>query len=213
LLDYPILDNCVWTAIPRVELPSLGYDSKTAVLQPSIYNFSTLNPDSGLVYLFGDFSLPYNKQKHLILLRDSEEIFHSYRFPTVTFANVQVQVKCQFHHPRYPLATNQARYFWRMFLSSGVVCDLPKLQDSPNTYTPRLVIDDEIYYAAAPLQVIKPRKVQHKLCQCLVMWKRSEVLLDVSSITLMYTVLATPSTCPRQRDHDVAQMVASTAQH
>jgi hypothetical protein len=35
-----------------------------------------------------------------------------------------------------------------------------------------------MYYAAAPLQVIKPRKVQHKLCQCLVMWKRSEFMLE-----------------------------------
>ncbi len=65
-----------------------------------------------------------------------------------------------------------------MFTSSGVVCDLPKLQDSPDTYTPRLVIDDELYYAAAPLKVIKPRKVQHKLCQCLVMWKRAEFMLE-----------------------------------
>jgi hypothetical protein len=65
-----------------------------------------------------------------------------------------------------------------MFTSSGVVCDLPKLQDSPGTYTPRLVIDDEMYYAAKPLQVINTRKVQHKLCQCLVMWKRSEFMLE-----------------------------------
>jgi hypothetical protein len=107
-----------------------------------------------------------------------DEIFHSYHFHTVTFATAQVQVECQFHHPRYPVVTNQARYLWRMFLSSGVVCDLPTLQDSPETYTPRLVIDDEIHYACAPLQVIKPRKVQHKLCQCLVMWKRSEFLLE-----------------------------------
>ncbi len=33
----------------------LGFDSTTAVLQPLIYNFSTLNPDTGLVYLFGDW--------------------------------------------------------------------------------------------------------------------------------------------------------------
>jgi hypothetical protein len=65
-----------------------------------------------------------------------------------------------------------------MFTSSGVVCGLPKLQDLPETYTPRLVIDDEIYYASAPLQLIKPRKVQHKLCQCLVMWERSEFILE-----------------------------------
>ncbi len=58
------------------------------------------------------------------------------------------------------------------------MCDLPKLQDSPETSTPRLVIDDEIYYASAPLQVIKSSKVQHKLCQCLVMWKRSESMLE-----------------------------------
>ncbi len=58
------------------------------------------------------------------------------------------------------------------------MCDLPKLQDLPETYAPRLVIDDEIYYASAPLQVIKPRKVQHKLCQCLVMWKCSEFILE-----------------------------------
>jgi hypothetical protein len=65
-----------------------------------------------------------------------------------------------------------------MFLSSGVVCALPKLQDSPDTYTPRLVIDDEMYYAAAPLQVINTRKIQRKLWQCLVMWKRSEFMLE-----------------------------------
>jgi hypothetical protein len=66
------------------------------------------------------------------------------------------------------------------------VCDLPKLQDSPETYTPRLVIDDELYFAAAQLQVIKPRKVQHKLCQGLVMWKRSDfmrVSTDVHGIS------------------------------
>jgi hypothetical protein len=40
------------------------------------------------------------------------------------------------------------------------------------------VIDDETHYAAAPLQMIKTRKVQHKLCQCMVMWKRSEFLLE-----------------------------------
>jgi hypothetical protein len=62
----------------------------TAVLQPSIYNFSTLNPDTGLGYLYGEFNLTYNKQKHLILLRDSEEIFHSYHIPSVTFATAQV---------------------------------------------------------------------------------------------------------------------------
>ncbi len=55
---------------------------------------------------------------------------------------------------------------------------MPKLQDSPETYAPRLVIDDEMYYATAPLQVIKPRKVQHKMCQCLVMWKHSEFMLE-----------------------------------
>ncbi len=55
---------------------------------------------------------------------------------------------------------------------------MSKLQASPETYTPRLVIDDEMYYAAAPLQVVKPRKVQHKLCQYLVMWKRSEFMLE-----------------------------------
>jgi hypothetical protein len=110
-------------------------------------------------------------------LRDSDEIFHSYRFLTVTLATAQVQVECQFHHPTYPVAA-YAWYLRRMFPSSGVVCDLPKLQDSPETYTPRLAIDEEMYYAAAPLQVIKPRKVQHKLCQCLVMWKRAEFLLE-----------------------------------
>ncbi len=117
-------------------------------------------------------------------------IFHSYHFPTVTFATAQVQVECKFHHRKYPVATNYAWYFWRIFVSSGIVCDLPKLQDSPETYTARLVIDDEIFYASAPLQVIKPRKVQHKLCQCLVMWKRSEFMLkylerytDVHSIS------------------------------
>ncbi len=58
------------------------------------------------------------------------------------------------------------------------MCDLSSLQDSLDTYTPRLAIDDEIYYASAPLQVIKTRKVQHKLWQCLVMWKRSEFKLE-----------------------------------
>ena len=80
----------------------------TAVTPPSIYNFSTLNPDTGMVYLFGEFSLRNYKQKHLIMLRDSEEIFHSYRFLTLTFATAQVEVECQFHHPRYPVVTNQA---------------------------------------------------------------------------------------------------------
>jgi hypothetical protein len=49
---------------PSIELyfRLLGFDSTTAVLQPSIYNFSTLNPDTGLVYLFGEFDLRYNKQ-------------------------------------------------------------------------------------------------------------------------------------------------------
>jgi hypothetical protein len=108
---------------PSLELNfrPLGFDSMTAVLQPSIYNFSTLNPDTGLVYLFGKFNLRYNAQKHLSLMRDEEEMIHSYHFPTFTFATAQVHVACQLHHPRYPVVTNEARYFWRMFLSSGVV--------------------------------------------------------------------------------------------
>jgi hypothetical protein len=120
-LTTPILP--IAFAHPSLELNfrPLGFNSTTAVLQPSIYNFSTLNPDTGLVYLFGEFNLRYNKHKHLILLRNSEEIIHSYHFPTVTFATAQVQVECQFHHPRHPVVTNEARYFWRMFTSSGVV--------------------------------------------------------------------------------------------
>ncbi len=35
-----------------------------------------------------------------------------------------------------------------------------------------------MYYTAAPLQVINTHKIQHKLCQCLVMWKRSEFMLE-----------------------------------
>ena len=135
----------------------------------SIYNDSTVNHDSKLVYLYGKFELSRITQNQVVLVRAPEELLDDYHFTIATFATAQVQVECQFHHPTYPVVTNQARYMWRMFTSSGVVCDLPKLQDSPETYTPRLVIDDEMYYAAAPLQVIKPRKVQHKPCQCLVM--------------------------------------------
>ncbi len=144
----------------------------------SIYNYSTVNPDTKLVYLFGKFKLARVTQNQIVLVRASEELLDDYHFPIATFASAQVQAECQFHHPTYPAVTNQARYLWRMFTSSGVVCDLPILQDSPETYTPRLVIDDETHYAATPLQMIKARKVQHKLCQCMVMWKRSEFLLE-----------------------------------
>ncbi len=78
---------------PSLELNfrPFGFNTTTAVLQPSIYNFSTLNPDTGLAYLFEILTYD-NKQKRLILLRDSEEILHSYHFPTVTFATAQVHV-------------------------------------------------------------------------------------------------------------------------
>jgi hypothetical protein len=130
-----------------------------------------------MVYLYGKFELSRITQDQAGLVRAHEELL-DYHFTITTFVTAQVQAECQFHHPTYPVVTNQARFMWRMFTSIGVVCDLPKQQDSPNTYTPRVVIDDELYYAAAPLQVIKPRKVQHKLCQCLVMWKRSEFMLE-----------------------------------
>ncbi len=44
---------------PSLELNfrPLGFDSLTAVLQPSIFNFSPLNPDTGLVYLFEEIGI------------------------------------------------------------------------------------------------------------------------------------------------------------
>jgi hypothetical protein len=115
----------------------------------SIYSYSTVNPDSKLVYLYGKFELSRITQNQVILVLAPEELLDDYHFTITTFVTTQVQVECQFHHPTYPVVTNQARYMWRMFTSSGVVCDLPKLHHSPETYTPRLVIDDEMYYAAA----------------------------------------------------------------
>jgi hypothetical protein len=106
----------------------------------SIYNYSTVNPDSKLVYLYGKFELSRITQNQVVLVRAPEELLDDYHFTITTFVTAQVQVECQFHHPTYPVVTNQARYMWRMLTSSGVVCDLPKLQDSPETYTPRLVL-------------------------------------------------------------------------
>jgi hypothetical protein len=101
----------------------------------SIYNYSTVNPDSKLVYLHGKLELSRIIQNQVVLVRALEEFLDDYHFTITTFVTPHVQVECQFHHPRYPVVTNQARYMWRMFTSSGVVCDLPKLQDSPETFT------------------------------------------------------------------------------
>jgi hypothetical protein len=102
----------------------------------SIDNYSTVNPDSKLVYLYGKFELSRITQNQVVLMRAPEELLDDYCFTITTFVTAQVQVKCQFHHPTYPVVTNEARNMWRMFTSSGVVCDLPKLQNSPDTYTP-----------------------------------------------------------------------------
>jgi hypothetical protein len=154
----------------------------TPVTTPSalmhIYNFSTLNPDNSLVYIYGEFAPKYDFRSQVILSSKLEQGADTTLFEIVTFESAGVQAECQFHHPTLPVVTNQARYLWHMFTSSGLVCDLPALQDSPQAYIPRVVINDETFYAATPLTVIKPRKVRHTLCQCMVMWQRSEFLLE-----------------------------------
>jgi hypothetical protein len=88
----------------------------------SIYNYSAVNSDSKLVYLYDKFELSRITQNQVVLVLAPEELLDDYHFTITTFVTAQVQVECQFHHPTYPVVTNQARCMSRMFTSSGVVC-------------------------------------------------------------------------------------------
>jgi hypothetical protein len=139
---------------------------------------SVINPINSLVYIYASVPRLYKPTRIAILAREQDDYVKSIALDVAGFDSFGISVTCEFHHKHRQALTNQARFFWQVHTVTGIVCDIPDFQDSPETYTPRLVINGEQYFANTALRVLQELPLKHTFCSCLMLWKRSEFMLE-----------------------------------